>query len=185
MTSLRWIGPGVSVLAFAAVVLTAIGSKRWTERMATLTRELEAGRNLGSVKPLHPNEITPHNLHELEGLCTPVQRYFRAVLKNGQPIVSAVTIDMAGTIDMSAPAEQWKSFTSIQSVVNASAGSRPGFIWDAKIAMLPGIEVHVDASYIAGKGLLRAAMLGLFTVADMGGGGAISKARCRTDKSGD
>ena len=74
--------------------------------MATLTRELEAGRNLGSVRLPHPKETTPHDLHERESLCAPVRRYFRAVLKNSQPIVSAVTIDMAGTIDMSAMAAQ-------------------------------------------------------------------------------
>ena len=54
--------------AFAAVVLTAIGSKRWAERMAALTRELEAGRNLGPVKPPHPNDTTHYDSHELEGL---------------------------------------------------------------------------------------------------------------------
>ena len=52
---------------------------------------------------------------------------------------------------MSATAEQWKPFTSMQRVVTASAGSSSGFIWDAKIAMLPGIKIHVVDSYIAGK----------------------------------
>ena len=40
--------------------------------------------------------------------------------------------------------------------------------------MLPGIKVHVVDSYIAGKGLVRAAMLGLFT-ADMVGGGVMAR----------
>lgn len=45
---------------------------------------------------------------ELEGLPAPVQRYFRAVLTNGQPIIGAATIEMAGTINLSATGEQWK-----------------------------------------------------------------------------
>jgi hypothetical protein len=97
------------------------------------------------------------------------------VLTDGQPIVSAVTIEMAGTINMSATGEQWKAFTSKQRVVTSTAGLRPGFMWDARISMLPGMKAHVLDAYIAGRGLLRAAMLGLFTVADTSGGGEMAR----------
>ena len=175
MTLLLWIGLVVCVVAVAAVGLSALGSKRWAGRMADLARGLEATGHDGTVKPLRPNDTTHYDPRELEGLPAPVQRYFRAVLRDGQPIVSAVTIEMAGTINMSATAEQWKPFTSMQRVVTASAGARSGFMWDARIAMLPGIKVHVVDSYIAGKGLVQAAMLGLFTVADMSGGGDMAR----------
>ncbi len=175
MTSLRWIGLGVCVSAVAAVVLTAMGSRRWADRMGNLTRGLKSGRNVEVAKPPHPNDTTHYDARELEGLPAPAQRYFRAVLKDGQPIVSAVTIEMAGTINMSAAAEQRKPFTSKQRVVTSFAGSSPGFIWDAKIAMLPGIKVRVVDSYIAGKGLVQAAMLGLFTVADISGGDEMAR----------
>ena len=176
MTALLWISLAVCVLAAAAVVLTAMGSKRWADRMAALTRGLEAGRNIETVKPLYPTQSPTHyDEHELEGLPAPVQRYFRAVLKDGQPIVSAVTIKMAGTINMSVTAEQWKPFTSTQRVVTADAGTGSGFMWDAQISMLPGMKVHVLDGFIAGKGMLRAAMLGLFTVADMSGGGEMAR----------
>jgi len=169
---LLWIGLVVSLLALAAVVLTALGSKRWIDRMAVLARGLEARRHDGAVQPPYATHYHPN---ELEGLPAPVQRYFRAVLQDGQPIVSAVTIEMAGNINMSATAEQWKPFTSTQRAVTSFAGSSPGFMWDARISMLPGIKVHVVDSYIAGKGLVQAAMLGLFTVADMGGGGEMAR----------
>ena len=175
MTWLLWLGLVLCLLAVAAAGLTALGSRRWTDRMGALTRGLEAARSDGTVQPPHPNDTTHYDPHELEGLPAPVQRYFRAVLKDGQPIVSAVTIEMAGTINMSAMAEQWKPFTSMQRVVTASAGSSSGFIWDAQIGMLPGIQVHVVDSYIAGKGLVQAAMLGLFTVADMSGGDEMAR----------
>jgi hypothetical protein len=171
MTSLLWLGLVVGVIAIAAAVLTAFGSKRWADHMAVLARGLEAARNEGTGKPPHPNDTTHYDPHELEGLPAPVQRYFRAVLTEGQPIVSAVTIKMTGTINMSATAEQWKPFTSKQRVVTR----RAGFMWDAQISMLPGMKVRVVDSYIAGKGLVQAAMLGLFTVADMGGGGEMAR----------
>jgi hypothetical protein len=149
MTLLLWIGLAVCAVAVAAVGLPALGSKRWTGRMADLARRLESARHNGTVKPLRPNDTTHYDPHELEGLPTPVQRYFRAVLKDGQPIVSAVTIQMSGTINMSATAEQWKAFTSTQRVVTASAGARSGFMWDARISMLPGMKVHVLDAYCA------------------------------------
>ena len=61
--------------------------------------------------------------------------------------------------------------TSRQRVVTR----RPGFLWDAQVSMLPGLTVRVVDSYIAGKGLLHAAILGLFTVADVSGGGEIAR----------
>ena len=174
MTSVLWLGLAVGVLAVAGVAaggLSALGSKRWADRMAALGRGLESDRDGEAEEPPPPH----YDAHELEGLPAPVQCYFRAVLKDGQPIVSAVTIEMAGTINMSATAEQWKPFTSKQRVVTSHAGSGAGFIWDAKISMLPGIKIHVVDSYIAGKGLVQAAMLGLFTVAEMSGGGEMAR----------
>lgn len=178
MTLLQWIGllvcALVLILVFAAFGLTAWGSRRWAGRMAILANGLRTSPHEGRDKP-QPNATTHYDPRELQGLPAPVQRYFRAVLKDGQPIVRAVKIDMAGTINMSPTAEQWKPFTSMQRVVTASGGARSGFMWDARIAMLPGIKVHVVDSYIAGQGLVRAAMLGLFTVADQSGGGDMAR----------
>ena len=115
-----------------------------------------------------------YHVSELEGLPAPVQRYFRAVLTDGQPIIAAASIEMVGTINMSASAEQWKPFTSHQRVVTSVAGSRPGFLWDAQVAMFPGVPARVVDSYVAGQGQLIAKLLGLFTVADAHGGGELA-----------
>ena len=108
MTSLLSVGLLVvalmCALVFAAVGLTAWGSTRWAGRMAVLAGGLRASRH-EVFDERHPNATTHYDAHELEGLPTPVQRYFRAVLKDGQPIVRAVRISMAGTINMSATAE--------------------------------------------------------------------------------
>lgn len=168
MKWLLWFGLGLCVLAVAAVGLAAYGSKRWADATQTLTRRLEAARIDEKAQPAYP---THYDSRELEGLPAPVQRYFRAALKEGQPIIAAVTVGLAGTFNMSATAEQWKPFNSKQRVVTR----RPGFLWDAQVAMLPGVTVRVVDSYIAGEGLLRAAVLGLFTVAEVHGGGEIAR----------
>jgi hypothetical protein len=168
MTWLLWVALALGLLAVVAVGLSAYGAKRWADSALALTQGLDAARVDARVDPPRP---TRYDARELEGLPAPVQRYFHAVLKDGQPIVATATIDIAGTFNMSPTGEQWKLFTSRQRVVTR----RPGFLWDAKIAMLPGLPVHVVDSYIAGNGLLRAAILGLFTMADISGGGEIAR----------
>src|SRR5450631_3704350 len=168
MTRLLWFGLIPCLVAIAAAGLSAYGSKWWADRVRTLGRELQEGRieeKRGSESP------TRFDSRELEDLPTPVQRYFRAALTEGQPIIAAVTIEMTGTFNMSATAEQWKPFSSWQRVVTR----RPGFMWNARISMRPGLAVRVVDSYIAGKGLLHAALLGLFTVAKVEGGGEIAR----------
>jgi hypothetical protein len=168
VTWLLWLGLALCSLAVAAFGLWTYGSKRWAASIRALTRRLETARIVDKVPPAHPLRF---DLRELEGLPAPVQRYFRLVLKEGQPIVSAVTIDMAGTFNMSAIAEHWKPFTSRQRVVTR----RPGFLWDAQVSALPGLVVRVVDSYIAGSGLLHAAILGLVTVAKVSGKGEIAR----------
>ena len=169
MTWLLWLGLLLCMLAVAVVGLRAYGERRWAGATQALRGNLEAGRI--DDKRDEKSPPTRYDVRELEGLPAPVQRYFRAVLKDGQPIINAVTIDMAGTFNMSPTGEQWKPFTSQQRVVTR----RPGFLWDARISMLPGLTVRVVDSYIAGLGLLHATVQGLFTVADMRGEGEIAR----------
>lgn len=168
MTWLLWSGLAVCLLAAAGVGISAYGSRHWADATRALTQELEAARLAAKV---HPPRATRYDSRELDGLPAPVQRYFRAVLQEGQPIIAGATIDIAGTFNMSATGEQWKPFTSRQRVVTR----RPGFLWDARISMFPGLIVRVVDTYIAGNGLLHAAILGLFTMADLSGGGEIAR----------
>jgi hypothetical protein len=178
MTWWLWCGVVVGVLAVVALGLRALGSQQWGGRMAALRHGLGAGPGQAREQVREQDQQssirkppTQYDVRELEGLPAPVQRYFCAVLKQGQPMVRTVTIKVIGSINMSPTAEQWKPFTSTQRVVTSQGGGRPGFMWDARISMLPGMQVHVVDSYVAGTGLVRAALWGLFTVADVKGGG--------------
>ena len=168
MTWLLWTGFVLCSLVVAAVLISAYGAKRWDAATLMLTRRLEAPPTDAGIDP---QRLTRYDSRELEGLPAPVQRYFRAVLQEGQPVIAAATIDLAGTFNMSATGEQWKRFTSRQRVVTR----RPGFLWDAQISMLPGLKVRVVDCYIAGSGLLHAAIFGLFTMAKLSGGGEIAR----------
>lgn len=158
MTWFTWLALIAVGLAITAIGLTVVGSTRWAESTQMLGARLEAGRFPPTPARYDPSEIAD--------LPVPVQRYFRAVLTPGQAIVMAATIEMTGSFNLSATGEQWVPFTSRQSVITC----RPGFLWDAQMALLPGLTVRVVDSYIAGNGLLKASAQGLFTMADMQGG---------------
>jgi hypothetical protein len=172
MKWLLWLGVLLSALVVIALGLKVVGANRWAELIRMHTSQLESGRVDAKRQPPSPARF---DARELEGLPAPVQRYFRAVLKDGQPIIAAATIEMAGTINMSVTAEQWKPFTSQQRVVTSVAGSRPGFLWNAQVHMFPGVPAHVEDSYIAGQGQLIAKLLGLFSVANVQGGGELAR----------
>lgn len=139
------------------------GPSRHAQRTAELRAQLEAAR-----RPIKTRRI---DFSELAGLPLPVQRYFRAALKDGQDVVAAARIQHRGTFNMGDGRERWKPFSSEQRVVT----QRPGFDWSARIAMLPGVPVYVHDAYVAGHGVLHASVLGLFTVADIRGDGAIAE----------
>jgi hypothetical protein len=106
-----------------------------------------------------------YSLDELIGLPAAVQNYFRAVLKDGQPIISAVYVEHSGTFNMSGTGERWKRFTSTQWVV----AQRPGFDWEARIEMTPGLIARVHDAYIAGEGILYATLFGLVSLVNLRG----------------
>jgi len=153
------------VLGLVVVVAAAVlyGELHWRSGTRELRHRLEAAR-----LPIEPKVF---DRRELERVPAPVQRYLRAVLEDGQPIVAAVSMAHTGTFNMSEAAEQWKPFTSNQRVVTR----RPGFDWDGRVAMMPGLPVYVHDAYVAGEGILHAAVLGLVSMVNLRGPGEVAR----------
>jgi hypothetical protein len=80
-------------------------------------------------------------------------------------MVVGVRVRHTGTFNMGETTDQWKPFNSDQQVVT----QRPGFDWNGRVSMMPGLPVRVHDAYVAGEGTLHASVLGLFTVVDMRG----------------
>ena len=157
MVWLKWLGVAIAVLLVVGLSAAAYGSWHWERGTKAITARLEAARITSSTLPAR------YDARELEGLPAPVQRYFRAVLKDGQPIIAAASIEQAGTFNMSETAQQWKPFTAKQRVIT----QRPGFDWDARIMMFPAVAVHIHDAYVAGEGMLHGAIFGLIPVVNM------------------
>ena len=144
----------VAIVVLALLITLAIlyGANRWQSDTRELHAKLEAAR-----LPIAPGSYDPR---ELDGLPSPVQHYFRTVLKEGRPLVAAVSVEHTGTFNMSESGEQWKPFKSTQRVII----QRPGFVWDARIRTAPAMPVHIHDAYVAGEGVLTAKLFGLLTV---------------------
>jgi hypothetical protein len=142
----------IVVLFIAIMAALLYGTNRWRLDTKKLHMSMQTAQ-----QPLTPKSYDPR---QLDVLPTPVQRYFHTVLKEGQPLVIAVSVEHTGTFNVSQTGEQWKPFKSTQHVIT----HRPGFVWDARIHMAPGVNIHVHDAYVAGEGVLIGKILGFIKV---------------------
>jgi hypothetical protein len=113
-----------------------------------------------------PQPATAFTERELDTVPAPVARYFRAALKDGQPMVTHARITWAGEFNSGQPgADSWAPFTAVQDF----APTAPGMVWDARIRMAPGVSVRVRDGFVDGVGSMYGAVLGLITVVDKSG----------------
>jgi len=148
---------GALLAVFA--LLAAFGAWRWNTATRALIERLEAAR-----RPALPSRFDSGR--DLDKLPPLVQRFFRAALADGAPLVAALTLEHRGTFNLAAEGpDRWITFTSTQRVTTR----RPGFVWDARMAMAPGLTVRVHDAYVAGEGILHPAVLGLVSLTDLRG----------------
>jgi hypothetical protein len=89
----------LAALALLYAVALLYGAWRWDAGTRELRARLEAGRQ--------PLRTARYDARELDGLPPPVQRYFRAVLEDGQSMVAAASMAHGGSFNMSEAGEQW------------------------------------------------------------------------------
>jgi hypothetical protein len=152
----------VIVLVLVAAAL-GFGDFRWKSGTRKMRERLDAARL--------PQTCKVFDARELGDVPAPVQRYFRTVLAGGQPMVAAVELRQTGVFNMNEANENWKPFTATQRVITR----QPGFDWDARIAMMPGVSVRVHDAYVAGEGSLHAAVYGLVSMVNLRGGGEVAR----------
>lgn len=137
-------------LLLAAILVAQWGARSWGRFIGKLREELQSGRPSWRTGKLHPAG--------LPGLPEPVRNYFLRALEPGQPLVQGVKMRHSGRFRMGE--SKWVRFTSEQHV-NPMA---PGFIWNARIRMFPGMDIHVCDAFVRGAGILKARLLGAIPV---------------------
>lgn len=145
-------GSGLAVVVGLVGVTLWLGARRWHAESARVGATLRSHERNGAL-PFHDDDLA--------GLPAPVARYFRHVLRDGQPMVTSATITWEGEFNMGTSGkDNWRPFTAVQEFVPGA----PGFVWNARIAMLPGVPVFVRDSFVEGRGSMRGAVWGLIPV---------------------
>jgi hypothetical protein len=147
---------GLVVIGLVGVLI--VNKIRLDRANAELVEELLVEANLDTEKVFKKED--------LDGLPEPVGRYFATVLTEGQPYVRRVRLRQSGEFRTGDAADSWKPFTAIQHFTT----DPPGFVWDAKIEMVPLVSVRVVDMYKNGEGALRAKVLSTLSVVDEGPG---------------
>jgi uncharacterized protein DUF6544 len=96
----------------------------------------------------------------LSGLPEPVVRYLRHVLRDGQPLVEVARLSQVGELRTAPSSKRWFQFKANHVVVPPAQG----FIWDARVAVVPLIHLRVRDGYARGSGFGRVTLLSLIPI---------------------
>jgi hypothetical protein len=143
----------LGLMVIVVVVVLVAAEHRWRARSRAVAASLREGWP----------PVASYSSGQLSGLPAPVQRYFRAVLREGQPLARHARLWQRGTFLVRAEANRWGPFTATQDLRVRPAA----FVWDARISMAPGVAVRVRDSFVDGKGAMYGAVMALVTVVRM------------------
>ena len=116
---------------------------------ATAARRLESETGSVSDLPVPPK---------------PVRRYLRWAIPEGAEPVRLARIRWRGEFRMR-PGAKWAPFSAYQEY----SLRPPGFVWDARIHLFPGMTARVRDGYLAGAGTVSGRLGGVFPLAHAGG----------------
>jgi hypothetical protein len=145
---------GLGAIFVGLVGVALISKFRLDRANARLVDDLLADANLGSDRVFRKDD--------LQELPEPVQRYLAHVLTEGQLYVRTVRLQQSGEFRIGDVTTGWKPLSARQHFTT----DPPGFVWDARIEMVPLVPVRVVDMYKAGEGALRAKILSTVSVVD-------------------
>ena len=137
-------------IAFVVIILI-IGRINLSIKFGVEVRELFSQSKNISAQVYHKAQ--------LDGLPEPVQRYFKHILKEGQPYISYARIKHDGQFKTNLE-KGWINITGEQYATTA----KPGFIWKGTTLMFVARDM-----YISDKGRLIVSLFSVYNVADAKG----------------
>ncbi len=157
ITLLVLLGLLLVLAAVAAVVaVVAVANWRWRARTAGFLERLQDHS---------PGPSAVYSSAQLEGLPAPVAAYFRAVLREGQPMLRGGRLTQEGDFLVQPEKNGWGPFKATHHFLVGP----PGFVWDAKILMGHGLSVQVRDAFVDGQGSMNAGLLGVIRLVSVEG----------------
>jgi hypothetical protein len=145
---MRVVAAVAAVLIGLAVATVLAGSSGWNRSTATHVALLAPAGGTGI-----------YDVRSTDSLPPPAARYFRHVLRDGQPFVGSAIASQEGEFFLN---NAWRRMTATQQF----ATDPPGFVWDARIEMAWPFSARVRDSYVAGTGQMTASLWGIHTLVD-------------------
>lgn len=149
---MKIVATAIALLLAGIAIALGLAELRWRSVTAAFVARL------GEGAPAPPQGA--FSAASIDTLPAPVRRYFRAVLREGQPIVQRCRMTQRGEFLVRPDKNAWGPFTAVEHF----AANPPGFVWDARIRMAPGVPVRVRDGFVRGAGYMRGSVLGLFPV---------------------
>ena len=141
----------LAIVMIAAAVFVPVQARRWAVETGVATAALTAAVP-GSLPAVSPDAVT--------ALPAPVQRYLRLALTDPQPRVVRVRLQQAGRLRTGVESPQWLDFTAEEIM----APEARGFVWDARVQLMPLLHAAIRDVYVNGVGDGRVALLSAITM---------------------
>jgi hypothetical protein len=139
-------------LAAGAGVGLGLAAWRWRSATARLVARLRSEAALA-----------PGGAVDLKALPVPVARYLRAVLPPGGAELSRARVEQRGEFLARPGPSGWRPFTAVEHF----SARPPGFVWDARIRMAPGLTVRVRDAFVSGRGSMVASVMGIYPLVSL------------------
>jgi len=141
----------LGIVAVVAAIFLPVQARRWAGETGAATAVLTAAV---------PGSLPVVSFDALTGLPAPVQRYLRLALRDGQPRVTTVRLQQAGRLRTGVESPQWLDFTAEEIM----APEARGFVWDARLQLMPLVHAGIRDIYVDGVGDGRVALLSAITM---------------------
>lgn len=106
--------------------------------------------------------VITYQPEQLKGLPPPVQRYLQKVLPVGMPRAQHILLEQHGIFNTGNVSPQWMPLKATSHI----ATMPPGMIWEARLSLLPPLNIRVIDHYLHGRGALSGTILGVIPMID-------------------
>jgi hypothetical protein len=144
----------VAALGIVIFAVLSIAAVRWSSRTAAQIAKLGGASPTGTAT---------YDAGQLRELPAPVARYFHAVLRDGQLLITRARLTQRGQFLVRPTADGWRPFAATETFVTQPAG----FVWNARIRMAPGLPVRVRDAFVGGRGSMHASVLAVWPLASV------------------
>jgi hypothetical protein len=108
--------------------------------------------------------------HDVAALPAPVERYLNMAMPAGAPPIRLAHLRQAGRLRTGTDARRWLAFSADHRVAAAAAG----FVWTARVELIPGLGLQVIDSLVDGRASGRVVLMSALELSCAAGDAALN-----------